>query len=587
MRGLGRGILGGVAVAAVGLVVLSELAPPPQPFTPEPATGPAVTAALPQAPEAVAAPAGGAPAAPAAPPAAAPAAPEAVAAPAPPPAAAADAPAASPPDAPMAAAPVAGGAAATPEAPPVAVAEPPAPPASPAERPAPPAEAVAEAPAAPPAAQPAPVAPAAPAAVAALPAAPARVAEAARPAPAAAAAAAPRPAAPAAPAAEAAPVPPAATPGPSPVPPPGAVAALAPAPAPAADAARAPAASVAGVAARPPAVPPAVAPGEAPAADAAPAPSREIPLPPLTPEEQAIVAAAPPPEPAPPPAPPAVAPPAAMPDTAPEVAQATGGGALNRAQPLRPVAGLARPAAPEAAAPPAEPAAAPAVPEDAPPRIRFARPFENPTGKPLFSVVLIDTGEPDLDRAALAALPIPVTFVLDPMAPTAELAATIYRDGGQEIAMLATGLPEGATAQDVEVTFAAHDSVLPQVVAVVDLERGGFQDNRTLASAVVPRVGSQGLGLLSWDRGLNAAAQVARREGVAAATILRRIDAEGEAAPMMRRYLDRAAFKAAQDGRVVVAGSTRPETVAVLLEWAVEGRASSVALAPLSAVLQP
>ncbi|HMO73306.1 MAG TPA: divergent polysaccharide deacetylase family protein [Paracoccaceae bacterium] len=227
------------------------------------------------------------------------------------------------------------------------------------------------------------------------------------------------------------------------------------------------------------------------------------------------------------------------------------------------------------------------MPEDAPPRLRFARPFENASGKPLFSIVLIDTGEPELDRTALAALPIPVTFVLDPMAPTAELAATIYRDGGQEVAMLATGLPPGATASDVEVTFAAHDNVLPQVVAVMDTERDGFQDNRILAAAVVPRVGREGLGLLSWDRGLNAAAQIARREGVAAATILRRIDAEGEAGPMMRRHLDRAAFKAAQDGRVVVAGTTRPETVAALLEWAVEGRASSVALAPLSAVMQP
>jgi uncharacterized protein len=34
-----------------------------------------------------------------------------------------------------------------------------------------------------------------------------------------------------------------------------------------------------------------------------------------------------------------------------------------------------------------------------------------------------------------------------------------------------------------------------------------------------------------------------------------------------------------------VVGQTRPETIAALLEWAVEGRASTVALAPVSAVL--
>ena len=55
---------------------------------------------------------------------------------------------------------------------------------------------------------------------------------------------------------------------------------------------------------------------------------------------------------------------------------------------------------------------------------------------------------------------------------------------------------------------------------------------------------------------------------------------------LARRYLDRAAFKAAQEGRVVVQGTTRPETVQALLEWTVEGRAGSVELAPASAVLQ-
>jgi polysaccharide deacetylase 2 family uncharacterized protein YibQ len=69
------------------------------------------------------------------------------------------------------------------------------------------------------------------------------------------------------------------------------------------------------------------------------------------------------------------------------------------------------------------------------------------------------------------------------------------------------------------------------------------------------------------------------------AVIFRNLDAEGEAGPVIRRYLDRAAFKAAQDGRVIVAGSTRPETVAAILEWTVEGRADTVALAPVTAAM--
>jgi hypothetical protein len=128
-------------------------------------------------------------------------------------------------------------------------------------------------------------------------------------------------------------------------------------------------------------------------------------------------------------------------------------------------------------------------------------------------------------------------------------------------------------------------AVLPEAVGVVDLETGGFQGNRSLATQVLALIEDEGRGVVSWDKGLNAAAQVAQREGVRHAVIFRSLDSEGEASPLIRRYLDRAAFKAAQDGRVVVAGKTRPETVAALLEWALEGRAATVALAPSTAVM--
>ena len=136
----------------------------------------------------------------------------------------------------------------------------------------------------------------------------------------------------------------------------------------------------------------------------------------------------------------------------------------------------------------------------------------------------------------------------------------------------------GATAADLEQTFQANAATLPETVAVLDLAVGGFQDDRPLATLVVPAIGAQGRGVLTYDRGLNAADQVARREGVPSAVAFRDLDAEGEDAQKIRRYLDRAAFKAAQEGRVVVVGSTRPETIAAVMEWTVEGRASSVAL---------
>lgn len=230
-----------------------------------------------------------------------------------------------------------------------------------------------------------------------------------------------------------------------------------------------------------------------------------------------------------------------------------------------------------------EPAASAA---DLPAFKRFARSFENPSAKPLFAVLLLDSGAQDVPRAELAALPLPISFVLDPMQPGASEAAKIYRDAGQEVVMLATGIPQGATAADLEQSFAGLQDLMPEAVALIDTAEARFQNNRGLSAEVITHLTDRGLGLVTFDRGLNAADQVARREGLPAATVFRTLDAEEENSPLIRRYLDRAAFKAAQEGRVVVIGTAREATITALMEWAVEGRSASVALAPISAVMQ-
>ncbi len=230
-------------------------------------------------------------------------------------------------------------------------------------------------------------------------------------------------------------------------------------------------------------------------------------------------------------------------------------------------------------------AAAAIDPASLPPVQRYAREFTNTAAKPLFAVLLVDPGTPELNRAELAALPFAVTFVIDPMAPNAAEMAAIYRAGGQEVVMLASGIPKGATAADLEQSFASLGNSVPEAVALIDTADATFQDNRGLAAEVVTLLAAEGRGLVTFDRGLNAADQVARREAVPAATIFRSLDDDGEDAPLIRRYLDRAAFKAAQEGSVVVIGTARPDTIAALMEWAIEGRSASVALAPITAVM--
>ncbi len=233
-----------------------------------------------------------------------------------------------------------------------------------------------------------------------------------------------------------------------------------------------------------------------------------------------------------------------------------------------------------------EPAAGATASADARPLSAFARPFDNTAAKPLFAVILIDDGSSSIDRTALAALPFPVSFAVDPLAPDASSRAEAYRAAGQEVLILASGLPKGAQASDVEVAFQAMDQTLPEAVAVMDLADRRFQADRPLASLVVPVIAAQGRGLVTWEGGgLNAANQVAQREAVPATVAFRNLDADAENEATIRRYLDRAAFKAAQEGRVTVVGHTRPETIAALLAWSIEGRAATVALAPVSAVL--
>nr|WP_242679013.1 divergent polysaccharide deacetylase family protein [Rhodobacter calidifons] len=243
-----------------------------------------------------------------------------------------------------------------------------------------------------------------------------------------------------------------------------------------------------------------------------------------------------------------------------------------------------------AAPPPAAEAAPADVPADLPadprPIAQFAAVWENAGTKPPLAIILIDPGSPELDRAALAALPFPVSFALDPLDPATPEHAAIYRAAGHEVVMLVTGIADGAKPADVEVAFQSMAQGLPEAVAAMDLADPAFQNNRGLASVVVPILKAQGRGLLTRDEGLNAADQVARREDLEAAVLFRDLDTAGGDKVALRRLLDRAVFKAGRDGRVSVVGTATPETVAALLEWTVEGKAATVALAPVTAVMK-
>ena len=219
------------------------------------------------------------------------------------------------------------------------------------------------------------------------------------------------------------------------------------------------------------------------------------------------------------------------------------------------------------------------------PLLQYARPFRNPEHRPLMAILLRDTGLSAQERAEIAALPFAISFILDPAAVDASEAEAAYRAAGQEVIMLASGLPHGASAEDLAQRFRANAERVKQAVAVADLEHGGFQEDRALAAMTVPVIGGQGRGLVTFERGANAADQIARQAHIPSARIYRRLDADGEGPAMIGRALDRAAYRAIQDGRVVVLGETRADTLRVLQDWVASQGAARLALAPLTAVL--
>jgi polysaccharide deacetylase 2 family uncharacterized protein YibQ len=238
---------------------------------------------------------------------------------------------------------------------------------------------------------------------------------------------------------------------------------------------------------------------------------------------------------------------------------------------------------------PAPEAAAPQAADDGdgqPPIIRNAAAFENPENKPLMSIVLIDNGDFSSAVDALASFPYPISFAVDPMREGVDAVIKRYREAGFEVLAL-TDIPASAAATDVEVNMAAMLARMPDAVAVMEGEGDGLQSSRAISDQVTAYLRDSGYGLVMFPAGLDTARKLAEKEGVPATTLFRDFDAKGQDATVIRRFLDQAAFKAAQEeGGVVMVGRARPETISALILWGLADRADRVALAPVSAVLR-
>jgi len=225
---------------------------------------------------------------------------------------------------------------------------------------------------------------------------------------------------------------------------------------------------------------------------------------------------------------------------------------------------------------------------DAPPLVTYAASFENPDDKPLMSIVLIDSGI-DLSGgpvglAALQSFPYPLTFAVDASLKDAGARMADYRGQGFEV-MALVDLPQGATASDAEVALSAALDAVPEAVGVMEGPGTGIQDTRDASDQITEAVLASGHGLVLQSKGLNTAQKLAARAGVPTGLVFRDFDSADQTPSVIRRFLDQAAFRAGQEGGVIMVGRVRPDTISALLLWGLQDRAERVALAPVSAVL--
>ena len=224
-----------------------------------------------------------------------------------------------------------------------------------------------------------------------------------------------------------------------------------------------------------------------------------------------------------------------------------------------------------------------------PPIDAFAVPFENADAKPLMSIILIDAGA-DLEGAAiglpaLRSFPAPITFAVDSSLPDAVARMNKYRGEGFEVLAM-IDFPGGATAGDAEVTLDAVLSQMTEVVGVLEGVGNGMQASLEASDQATQILLSTGHGFVTQSKGLNTVAKLAEREGVPTSTVFRDFDSADQSPTVIRRFLGQAAFRAGQEGGVIMLGRLRADTISALLLWSLQDRAARVSMAPISAVLK-
>lgn len=214
----------------------------------------------------------------------------------------------------------------------------------------------------------------------------------------------------------------------------------------------------------------------------------------------------------------------------------------------------------------------------------FAADAPTPTDLPKISVILIDAGDLGIATTEIIAQPFPATLAIRTGMSNGQAKLRTYRTAGIEVLTMTDDLPRLADPSDVQVALAAYFDRYRESIGVLDPLDRRIQSNRALLGPVLDGVKTGGFGFVSYEQGLNSAQQEAERRDVPAASIFRILDAELEDSAKIKRYLDRAAFTATQQGHAVVLGHSYRETVDAISSWAKDNE-FNFSFVPVSSIL--
>ena len=214
----------------------------------------------------------------------------------------------------------------------------------------------------------------------------------------------------------------------------------------------------------------------------------------------------------------------------------------------------------------------------------FAVPPVPTDNQPLMAVVLVDNGNMRLDPDILGSLPFTVTIAVPAKNDVHNALMRYYRDEGFEVALL-IDLPEGSNATEVTEILDKAISTVSEATTILERTPGTLQNSREISTALADRLALSGHGLVLYDTGVNPALERAKSVAVPVKTIYRNLDQDNGNERAMRRFLDGAAFRAQQEGSVIITASPSPSVISALTFWSLQERSSSVIKTSLSQAL--